>query len=229
MEDLETLRLLSKVVPSVTGATGTIAEDKLLEKSMDLIFAFDEVITVGGYREAISLQQIRTNMEMESHEEKLHNMIKISKMETAKDQAQAAAKAIKDRQRELARMGLPSSSTSSASYLDQTVSPSSFPSSASIVPPSSSTSMLASSVPVSSSKSTVVKGMSLGAAGKSKAFEDALIKEDKIAPITAISKTTVESSAASSTPAVVQVQHPIMLMVRFCLLSLSMYKSDVII
>eukprot|EP01039_Chlorochromonas_danica_P002567 gene2567-2809_t len=211
VEDLETLRLLSKVVPSVTGATGNIAEDKLLEKSMDLIFAFDEVITVGGYREAISLQQIRTNMEMESHEEKLHNMIKISKMETAKDQAQAAAKAIKDRQRELARMGLPTSSNSSASYLDQTVSPSSFPSSASPAPPSSNTSMLASSVPVSSGKSAVVKGMSLGVAGKSKAFEDALIKEDKIAPIAAMSKTAVESSATPSTPAVVQVQHPIML------------------
>ena len=34
-------------------------------------------------------------MEMESHEEKLHNMIKLSKMESAKDQARDAARVIK--------------------------------------------------------------------------------------------------------------------------------------
>jgi hypothetical protein len=42
---------------------------------------------------------------MESHEEKLHNMIKISKIESAKDQAKDAAKAIKERQRELVKSG----------------------------------------------------------------------------------------------------------------------------
>jgi coatomer subunit delta len=52
-----------------------------LENCFDLLFAFDEVITAGGYREPITMQQIKTNMDMESHEEKLHNMIKISKME----------------------------------------------------------------------------------------------------------------------------------------------------
>jgi len=45
----------------------------------------------------VTLSQIRTSLEMESHEEKLHNMIKISKMESAKDQAKDAAKLIRDR------------------------------------------------------------------------------------------------------------------------------------
>jgi len=46
-------------------------------------------------------------MEMESHEEKLHLMIKQSKMETAKDQARAAANTIRDnKQRERAGSGL---------------------------------------------------------------------------------------------------------------------------
>lgn len=40
---------------------------------------------------------------MESHEEKLHNMIKQSKMDSAKDQAARQAKAIKERQREMVR------------------------------------------------------------------------------------------------------------------------------
>ena len=42
-------------------------------------------------------------MEMESHEEKLHNMIKISKIESAKDQARYAARTIREKQKEQQR------------------------------------------------------------------------------------------------------------------------------
>lgn len=66
-------------------------------------------------------------MEMESHEEKLHNMIKISKMESAKDQARDAARTIKERQKEQQRLGLGmvgigSGSGPSLSSLDNDVS-----------------------------------------------------------------------------------------------------------
>lgn len=43
IEDLETLRLLSKVVPDVAGAANNISEDKITEKCFELLFAFDEV------------------------------------------------------------------------------------------------------------------------------------------------------------------------------------------
>ena len=43
VEDLETLRLLSKVVPDVVGVSNNISEDRIAEKCFDLIFAFDEV------------------------------------------------------------------------------------------------------------------------------------------------------------------------------------------
>jgi coatomer subunit delta len=46
---------------------------------------------------------------MESHEEKLHQMIQQSKMESAKDQANIAAKNIRERQREQQRLGVGSS------------------------------------------------------------------------------------------------------------------------
>lgn len=208
VEDLETLRLLSKVVPNITGAAGSIAEDKLLEKSMDLIFAFDEVITVGGYREAITLQQIRINMDMESHEEKLHNMIKLSKMESAKDQAQAAAKAIKDRQKEQARAGLSmgAASSSSSSYHDSHTTTPASP----YAPAAASTPVQATTASNSNKAPPAVKGMALGMAGKSKAFEDALIKEDKIAPIVTLNKPSA-STESSSAPVMAQVQHPVML------------------
>ncbi|CAM9723639.1 unnamed protein product, partial [Phaeothamnion confervicola] len=102
VEDLETLRLLSKVVPDVAGGT---TEDRVSGKAFELVFAFDEVITTGGHKESISLQQIRTNMEMDSHEERLHNMIQESKREAAKDEALRRAKELRERQKEMALLG----------------------------------------------------------------------------------------------------------------------------
>lgn len=81
IEDLGTLSLLSKVVPDVCGP---VSVDAIKHSAYNLVFAFDEVISYGGYREPITLQQIRTNMEMESHEEKLAILIRISKMNEAK-------------------------------------------------------------------------------------------------------------------------------------------------
>lgn len=43
VEDLDTIRLLSKVIPNVTGTTNNLTEEKVNEKSFDLIFSFDEV------------------------------------------------------------------------------------------------------------------------------------------------------------------------------------------
>ena len=107
VEDLETLRLISKVVPEYCGG-GMISEDVVQKNAFDLIFAFDEVISL-GYRENITIQQIRTNLEMDSHEETLHDMIEASKMQEAKEEAKKRAKAIKKEQRERAKSGISNS------------------------------------------------------------------------------------------------------------------------
>lgn len=95
VEDLGTLRLLAKVVPDVTGS---ISEHAINEHAFEIIFAFDEVLTTGGYKEDISPSTIRTNLEMHSHEEEMALMLKKSKEDAAKTQMQQQAKAIKDRQ-----------------------------------------------------------------------------------------------------------------------------------
>lgn len=95
VEDLSTLRLLAKVVPDVCGG---LAEGNIHMHAFELIFAFDEVITSGGYRdEGITITSIRTNLLMDSHEEKMHNMIKQSKEDAAKEEMRKQAKSIQDR------------------------------------------------------------------------------------------------------------------------------------
>lgn len=65
----------------------------------ELVFSFDEVLTVGGHREAITLAQITTNLSMESHEEKLHKMIQQSKVTQATEEANRKAKAFREEKR----------------------------------------------------------------------------------------------------------------------------------
>jgi hypothetical protein len=95
VEDLGTLRLLAKLVPDVAGG---LQEHLIQEHAFDLIFAFDEVLTAGGYKEEVTLSAIRTNLLMDSHEEKIHLALKQTKEDQAKDEMRRKAKDIKDRQ-----------------------------------------------------------------------------------------------------------------------------------
>jgi len=94
VEDLGTLRLLAKVVPDVAGG---LMEHAINEHAFDLIFAFDEVLTAGGYKEEATLASIRTNLLMDSHEEKIHMALKESKEAQAKEAMRAQAKKIQER------------------------------------------------------------------------------------------------------------------------------------
>jgi hypothetical protein len=87
LEDLETLRLLGKVVPEYVMP---LEEELIAEAAFDLIFAFDEVISQ-GYKENVTIAQVKQNTEMESHEEKLHKMIIQSKINETKDQMKKKA------------------------------------------------------------------------------------------------------------------------------------------
>lgn len=49
-------------------------EDSVAAHAFDIVFMLDELIS-GGYREALTLQQIQSYVAMDSHEEKLQRMI----------------------------------------------------------------------------------------------------------------------------------------------------------
>ena len=81
LEDLETLRLMSKVLPEYV--LPPVDEESIVGASFNLLFAFDEVISL-GYKENVTVGQVKQNTEMESHEEKLHKMIIQSKVQDTK-------------------------------------------------------------------------------------------------------------------------------------------------
>lgn len=86
VEDLDTLRLLGKILPEYSPRYGVVDEESVLEASFEIIYSFDEVIDWGGLRENVDLQQIATFTEMYSHEERLVKMIQESKMAEAKEE-----------------------------------------------------------------------------------------------------------------------------------------------
>lgn len=99
LEDLETLRLFSRVIPEYCR---TIDESSVQEHSFDLIFAFDEVVAL-GYRESVNLAQIRTFTEMESHDEKLFLAVRKSQENETKATMRRKAKELQQARREQMR------------------------------------------------------------------------------------------------------------------------------
>eukprot|EP01018_Ginkgo_biloba_P034583 Gb_08194 [translate_table: standard] len=81
LEDLETLRMLSKLVPEYSPS---LDEEGICKMAFELIFAFDEVISL-GHKESATIAQVKQYCEMESHEERLHKLIMQSKINETKD------------------------------------------------------------------------------------------------------------------------------------------------
>lgn len=81
LEDLDTLRLLAKLVPDYVHP---VDDEGVAAAAFDLLFAFDEAVTL-GHREAVTPAQVRAACEMESHEERLHKMVIESKVADTRD------------------------------------------------------------------------------------------------------------------------------------------------
>jgi len=101
LEDLETLRLFSRVIAEYCRNND---EAEILENSFNLIFAFDEIVAL-GYRESVNLAQIRTFVEMESHEEKVYNAVRETQMREAKNKMRDEAKRLQRMKLEASKKG----------------------------------------------------------------------------------------------------------------------------
>ena len=62
--------MFARVIPEYSRS---MEEADILENAFQIIFAFDEIVAL-GYRESVNLAQIRTFVEMDSHEEKVYQV-----------------------------------------------------------------------------------------------------------------------------------------------------------
>jgi len=71
LQDIETLHLFARVVSDMC-RTAEVRE--ISKNAFELLGAFDEIVSL-GYREQVNLMQVRNVLEMESHEEKIQDII----------------------------------------------------------------------------------------------------------------------------------------------------------
>ncbi|ESK88676.1 coatomer subunit delta [Moniliophthora roreri MCA 2997] len=97
--DIDTLHLFARVVSDLCR---TADEREILSKAFEILGAFDEVVSL-GYREQVNLMQVRSVLEMESHEEKIQEIIARNKEAEAKEELKRRAKHLEMQRREQQR------------------------------------------------------------------------------------------------------------------------------
>ena len=99
LQDIDSLHLFAQVVTSVCKK---LEEREILRNAFELLSAFDELVTM-GYRENLSMSQIKTFLEMESHEERIQEIIARNKELEASEERKRKAKQLEMQRKEAAR------------------------------------------------------------------------------------------------------------------------------
>jgi coatomer subunit delta len=99
LQDIDSLHLFGQVVSSICKKPD---EREILRNAFELLSAFDELVTM-GYRENLSLSQIKTFLEMESHEERIQEIIARNKELEASEERKRKAKQLELQRKEAAR------------------------------------------------------------------------------------------------------------------------------
>lgn len=71
LQDIDSLHLFAQVTTSICRS---LDEQEILRNAFELLSAYDELVTL-GYRENLTLSQIKTFLEMDSHEERIQEII----------------------------------------------------------------------------------------------------------------------------------------------------------
>lgn len=81
LQDIDSLHLFAQVV---TSTCRSLDEREIVKNAYELLSAFDELVTL-GYRENLTISQIKTFLDMESHEERIQEIIaRVSRIELGK-------------------------------------------------------------------------------------------------------------------------------------------------
>ncbi|KAI8990663.1 hypothetical protein BD414DRAFT_484412 [Trametes punicea] len=99
LQDIDTLHLFARVVSDLCRSA---EQREILKNEFELLSAFDEIVSM-GYREPVNLMQVRNVLEMESHEEKIQEIISRNKEAEAKEELKRRAKQLEMQRREQQR------------------------------------------------------------------------------------------------------------------------------
>ncbi|RCH83443.1 Coatomer subunit delta, partial [Rhizopus stolonifer] len=197
LQDIESLHLFARVVTDICRSCD---EHHILRNAFELLCAFDEIISV-GYRENVNLSQVRGSIQMESHEERIQEIIAKNKEQEAKEELKRRAKQFEMQRKEAQKRGqgfmqgnFSSSSMTMGGYgggSGYSPSSESLPSMRDS-PSSYSRSSTTASAPTSTSKA---KGMQLGRKPKAADLFEA-IKPDVEEPL--LSSPSIGQKAVSS-------------------------------
>ncbi|KAI8384449.1 uncharacterized protein BYT42DRAFT_612150 [Radiomyces spectabilis] len=101
LQDIESLHLFARVV---TDTCRSCDEQDILRNAFELLCAFDEIISE-GYRENVNLSQVKSIIEMESHEERIQEIIAKNKEQEAKEELKRRAKQFEMQRKEASKRG----------------------------------------------------------------------------------------------------------------------------
>jgi coatomer subunit delta len=168
-------------------------EKDIIDNAFNLIFAFDEIVAL-GYRESVNLAQIKTFVEMDSHEEKVFQAVRETQEKEAKQRMREKAKELQRQRMESQKKGIPMGGRFGSSGDSFGMSNSSMSSTPSIGIPD------IKPTPIASSKPAVTKNaMKLGSKSHNvDQFVDQLKSEGE--KVTNLTPTTTLSSVAATRP-----------------------------
>ncbi|QPG75774.1 hypothetical protein FOA43_003135 [Brettanomyces nanus] len=87
LQDIDTLHLFAQTITSILPS---VDEREIFDNCFEIANAFDEIVNL-GYKENLSLSQVLTFLEMESHEEKIQEIIERNKeLEAAEERKRKA-------------------------------------------------------------------------------------------------------------------------------------------
>ncbi|KAF2194784.1 hypothetical protein K469DRAFT_706271 [Zopfia rhizophila CBS 207.26] len=99
LQDINSLHLFAQVVSSICKS---LDEREILKNAFELLSAFDEIVTL-GYRENLTLTQIKAFLDMESHEERIQEIIARNKELEASEERKRRAKQLEMQRKEMSR------------------------------------------------------------------------------------------------------------------------------
>lgn len=99
LQDISTLHLFAQLVASICKS---LDEREIGRCAFELLSAFDEVVTQ-GYRENLTLSQIKTFLDMESHEERIQEIISRNKELEASEERKRRAKQLEMQRKDMSR------------------------------------------------------------------------------------------------------------------------------